>query len=377
MALAIDRLNSFRRGYTAFALVIINTLLLLIIIEGATRLWDAVAHAGKQAGDPRAQLSYYRSARWGSDYWSEYVRSSAERYEPYVVWRRQPFAGTFINIDSAGMRVVPGRGCPPGAPRIAVFGGSTVWGTGAPDAYTIPAQLQQLLVKGRQPPPCVTNFGESGYVTGQEVIVLLDYLRRAAPIDVAVFYDGVNDVHAAYQSGRADVHQNLAQIAFRFEGRHRSAAHRFEDWLYENSRAYNRLRNAMGGLNPSSTVPRFTPQDSALVDRAVASYLFNVDLIRQLGERYGFRTYFFWQPVIYTSRKELTEEEKGMLAQQDSRAVEFYRQAARSLAMRPDSSVIDLTHVFDERREMIWIDWAHITPEGNAIVAQEIAARIQ
>lgn len=376
--LASNRLSSLRRGYTAFTIIAINTLLLLAMAEGTARLWDAVEGTAREPRDPRALLSYYQNVPWGAAYWVEYTRSASERYEPFVVWRRSPFAGDYINIDSAGQRTARRLPCADSATHVAVFGGSTVWGTGAPDEYTIPARLQRALNATGKQSFCVTNYGESGYVTSQEVIALLEQIRRDAPIDVAIFYDGINDVYAAFQNGRADAHQNLAQIAARFGVvEKRSRAHRLEDWLYENSRAYHRIRNAAPKSSRNSVAAAFTARDSVLVDRAIENYLFNVELVQHLGERYAFRALFFWQPVIYTSRKQLSSDEQRMLKQLDSRAIQFYTYAARSLAARHHPMVIDLTSAFDETKEMIWIDWAHITPEGNHIIARNIAAHIE
>ena len=50
-----------------------------------------------------------------------------------------------------------------------MFGGSTMWGTGARDACTIPSLLARAL-QGRGMSLEIINFGETGYVRTQEVI---------------------------------------------------------------------------------------------------------------------------------------------------------------------------------------------------------------
>src|SRR4030095_8272929 len=65
---------------------------------------------------------------------------------------------------------------------------------------------------------CVVNFGESAYVSTQSVIALMLQLQTGNVPDLAIFYEGTNDIYAAYQSGRAGVHQNVDQVAARYKG---------------------------------------------------------------------------------------------------------------------------------------------------------------
>src|SRR6185295_3816027 len=94
--------------------------------------------------------------------------------------RRKPFHGTYINVDSAGIRITPQRpisGVP--VARVFMFGGSTMWGWLQRYDKTIPAEVARRLatmadsVGGIE----VTNFGETGYVFTQEVLELMLQLR--------------------------------------------------------------------------------------------------------------------------------------------------------------------------------------------------------
>ena len=97
-----------------------------------------------------------------------------------------------------------------------MFGGSAMWGWGAPDWGTIPAYLQTELERAGDRPVCVVNYAENGFVSTQNVIQLSLLLAAGDVPDVVVFYDGVNDVLAARQTGQPVLHQNLTQIATRF-----------------------------------------------------------------------------------------------------------------------------------------------------------------
>jgi lysophospholipase L1-like esterase len=104
-----------------------------------------------------------------------------------------------------------------------------VWGTGSPDWATTPAFLQSGLqaLKGR--PVRVVNFGESGWVSSQGLIELIWQLKSGNYPDLVLFYDGSNDVYAAYQSGRAGVHQNLDEITARMHGQ--NSPHPVVKWI--------------------------------------------------------------------------------------------------------------------------------------------------
>ena len=87
--------------------------------------------------------------------------------------------------------------------RILCFGGSTMMGMGARDEHTIPALLAcRLEALGHR--VSVTNFGQLGHNSTQESITLQQLLKSGERIDIAVFYDGINEMACAEQTGRAD-----------------------------------------------------------------------------------------------------------------------------------------------------------------------------
>ena len=77
-----------------------------------------------------------------------------------------------------------------------MFGGSAVWGVGAPDDETIPSHLAALLNGELGVDANVRNLGRRGYVFTQEVIYLMRELQAGRRPDIVVFYNGVNDAAA-------------------------------------------------------------------------------------------------------------------------------------------------------------------------------------
>ncbi|MGB1287006.1 MAG: hypothetical protein ACPG7F_10770, partial [Aggregatilineales bacterium] len=72
------------------------------------------------------------------DFWAEQTLTRVT-WLPYVYWRMDEYDGKYINISPEGIRYTPDYSADnPAAQTIYFFGGSTMWGEGARDAYTIP-----------------------------------------------------------------------------------------------------------------------------------------------------------------------------------------------------------------------------------------------
>lgn len=184
------------------------TILLLCCLEGGLSLAFLIKDRFSASDlDPRARADTYSDPTWVKDYYKELRRSSAAQWRPYVYWRRKPYHGNHINIDANGIRLTPLTKPLQQESRtpvtIFMFGGSTLWGTGVRDAFTIPSIFaKELQNKGVAAE--VINFGETGYVSTQEVITLLLQLQKRQLPDFAIFYDGVNDMYSAYSNTSPD-----------------------------------------------------------------------------------------------------------------------------------------------------------------------------
>jgi hypothetical protein len=134
-----------------------------------------------------AALPNYAGVDWARTHFEEFAALST-RYVSYIEWRRKPFKGKTVNLTGPyGQRVTVGGG-EAGKPSVYFFGGSTMWGTGADDANTIPSLVTQLGGYRAQ------NWGESAYTAHQSLVLLIQLLQEGHRPDVVVFYDGVNDV---------------------------------------------------------------------------------------------------------------------------------------------------------------------------------------
>jgi hypothetical protein len=382
-------------SYRTVAVVALNTLILVGCLElaamGISEIRSLSSTSTEQLvgeGTPREKNSYYASKGWAAQYWHEFRLSRQERYYPYVGWRRGPFKGKTINIDQRGIRLTPGADCSANSYKVFAFGGSTMWGTGAPDWGTIPAYLQIGFHALTTKPVCVVNFGESAYVSTQSVIELLRQLQLGNVPDMVLFYDGVNDVYAAYQSGQAGVHQNLDQIVSKLEGRRPGGGHRlhqFIEWL-QGSYSFALFKNLSAAVRAKPQHSKeLVTYETLQVDRAILSdsvarvYLADYRIVSALAQKYGFKFQFFWQPIISIGEKHLTDEEQAIKSSMDPALVALYDSVYRIIeqSFAQYENLYYMGQIFDQRKSGVWIDEVHVTPEGNEIVAEKMLSIVR
>ena len=380
-----------RRFYTSTAVAVLNTLLLLMVVElvctGLIKIIDLPASKkviARITGHPNdlilyyQGLSYYTEEDWSPLYWKEFKLALRKKYSPYVIWRSAPFDGTLINIDPSGYRHTPAAACGSDAYKVYVFGGSAIWGWGSPDESTIPALLQSGFQSKLGTPVCVMNYGENAYVSTQGVIHLMLLLESGDVPDVVIFYDGINDVLAASQSGKPIVHQNLSEISDLFEN-HQAPIISF----VQSSNSFQLLEMILSQfpISVGREAPKLQYDPNLLSDQVAEAYLDNYEIVSSLADKYHFDFYFFWQPHILMGNTRLSSEEQNMITglnwvlNLDPPLVELFQKTYKKIeAETPNyEHLYYLGNIFDPVEESVWIDtWGHITPKGNQIVANEL-----
>jgi hypothetical protein len=299
-------------------LVLGISLIVLIGFEGCFR---AQGEMRRWLRTPQNIVAQESGAAWFNEYLEEAGASVDLRWEPYVYFRRRPFRGKYINVDSLGLRrTIPGAPQPGAEPRIFFFGGSTLWGTFQRDEATIPSLVMRDLANRWGIVANATNFGETGYVITTEVVALLRELQRGNVPDVIVFYDGINDVAAAVQNGTAGGPQNEFNRVRDFE--FGKAVFSWRTDASSELRAAGLLANA--GLKRIQFVERLkqllihTAQDRATDDSVLAADILNryertAKATTSLAESVGAEAVFYWQPTLHTTQKRWSPFERLLL----------------------------------------------------------------
>jgi hypothetical protein len=349
--------------YRGAAILLLNTLVLLAVLE---LMAIVIARSGvipsyrQEVLASYQGLPYYASQDWTEDYWREAAEAENYRYEPYVVWRHLPFDGQTIHINEEGIRETPGAECGVEAYKVFTLGGSSMWGWGSPDWGTIPAYLQLGLEDRMQKPVCVTNFGEDAFVSTQSLIELTRQLQIGNIPDLVIFYDGVNDVYAVYDSGELGVHSALRDAVERYE----ENEHPLVKW-FKSSRQFQLferfIRNLTTAKSQSNQINgdgRTEMDTQRLVKMIVQPYLNNYRMVSALAQEYGFEYAFFWQPHLAIGRKELSPEEQLIKARLNTDLVALAKAVYDDIAsLAPEyENLWDISNVLDEEDTQIWID---------------------
>jgi lysophospholipase L1-like esterase len=351
-------------------------------VEGWRRLGRLLRYRRSTRPDRSAAADAYAGARWSAAYFDEFRRAVRVDWKPYVEWWQRPFRGAFVTIDERGLRPTPGeRDAAPEAIRILCFGGSTMMGMGARDACTIPAQLARRLGElGHR--AALSNWGQLGHNSTQEAITLQQLLKTGERFDIALFYDGINEMACAEQTGRADGLFNEARRRAEFNLLHADRRHDLliAALMTAAPRTLRRLRRLTGlplrGPMPAAEADLSRIALADLAAEVIAVYAANLRLVRLLAREYRFRPIFFWQPVLTTKQAKTADEQrwdKDYTKDLEARrrlyaAILAARRSCRELADAADT--VDLSALFDDWTDPVYIDLYHLSEAGNAAIAE-------
>lgn len=336
--------------------------------ECAARI--ALRLSGRISRSVEAAPSYYQGKAWVSALQREEAAVNRYDYHPYVIWRRAPYAGTQISIEPGGLRRTTGITCGDDSLQVFVLGGSALWGTGSPDWGTIPSHLANALSDAGRP-ACVRNYGESAWVSTQEVLQLVLMLKEGEVPDLVLFYDGWNEISTRYQNGLPDAHANLYDVKRKFE---RSPAR----LLWQSTTAaklYDKVATRLRLRKPYLERHRLQEESLEEVPESIrARYLRNIEIVDALAERYGFRYAFFWQPMILAEEKLLTAEERRIveISSVHPDLTQLTQRTYRLMKETRHSHFSYLGDVFRQVPRTVYLDWVHVDPDANRLVARRM-----
>lgn len=330
---------------------------------------------------PILNHSAYRGKIWAKPLLEEWAQMETH-YEPFLGWDRKQYNGKYINVDSCGVRKTWNAEFSGKKPKkIYMFGGSTLWGARVRDDFTIPSWVSKKLNDTGQDFE-ICNYGETGYVILQEIVHLALLLRDGHRPDYVLFYDGVNDVYAAYQEGSAGAVQNTSRIraklnAIKLSPR-RHVLTDLKHGVQNNSiiyRAIERIAGTIEGSNNSQEVAALYSEDELkkLASEIVEHYAKSLALLENLSTVYGFEYICFWQPVTFLEDK-LTEEEADSddARSKDEVLGNLYKNVFHLLKQKPLDNHVIVADVLKGRSESVYYDFCHLTEKGNEMVADKI-----
>ena len=339
--------------------------------------------------DYRTRADTFDNVDWAKEYFYEYWSAVGNvRWASYVNARCSPYSGKFINIDLGGIRNTwePEVASSDDLIEIFFFGGSVGWGMGARDNHTIPSELAKLFESKRGVKARITNYSENAYCGTQSLISLMLALRSGKIPDVVIFLDGVNDSFSAFQQGIAGLPQNeynrVAELNLLHPQMRWRSINAFIPIVFR--RTIRFFRYIAGFGNGEETFSQDSEgisesKHDALADDVVHIYADIMSTVRFLGNKWSFASYFFWQPTIY-SKKHLTPfeaGEKNINIKYDKFFQKVNTRVEKHDAFAEQKGFYNLLYLMDDIDEGVFLDFAHISEKGNAIIAEQIIKSIQ
>jgi lysophospholipase L1-like esterase len=374
------------RVCTFLGRVVLTLILVSLLLEfGSFVALSAYHQFRPDTEDNFAYMSpAYSKYPWASEFWKQERlrwKSEQRKYLPFRVWGVAPWHSTYINTDDtlSGIwrRTVNGPSCEAQSDsEVWIFGGSTVYGTGVPDWATMPSYLSRELNSSGIGCFVITNYGSEGYVTNQELILLMEQLKLGRRPAIVIFYDGVNDSYVgALRPGIPSAHASFANIKARVEG---SLAGRVD--FLRSSYALQLVKGVLSSFHQSNTFAKDRETESKAL-AVLDNYEANLHLAKILGEAYGFRVFCFWQPALVYGHKPLDPFERRIAETEATRDLfpalnPAYEEAKRRAAT--NGSFVFLGDIFESVKEPVFIDkWMHLAPVGNELVARSVAKHVE
>jgi hypothetical protein len=224
-------------------------------------------------------------------------------YNPWTGFMHRAFSGRYLNVDAGGLynirRSTPAEPLREGQRDLLVwaFGGSTMFGWGMPDSFTIPSLLQREL-SDRLPlrRVRVLNCGQAYYFSSQELAQYVAMLRVGERPQIVIFLDGLNETVRVPEGCEVPYFSDTAYRGWE-EQRQERYLHT-GSWLrLTGNFPLNRLRQHFAGTKDTPRDSRYIVPPGEPVNRTVENYRCNRDLIVAISARLGIDVYCFLQPL--------------------------------------------------------------------------------
>jgi lysophospholipase L1-like esterase len=291
------------------------------------------------------------------DSWPAHMFSNARFYKtPDGVRLYRPWHGDGITLNALGLRTAMPAPNTPGEWRIAVTGGSAVWGWRVHNGDTIPAQLQVVLRRAGHANVTVYNFGIEG-VTLKKELALLKHFRATYAIDQVVFYTGGNDAYDAYLHAVSK----------------RSGPWSVAVAAFELTKAAARLRTMWS--EPSPQLLQWLDHEALPAALKNNTLREGIAAANDYCRTTALRCQFALQPMLLarTNRHgpvvRLAQTLGRVYPRFDILAARMYRDA---LAGGPADRITDLSHIFDRNSQPFFLDSIHLNEAGNRTAAEQL-----
>lgn len=391
------------RYYKFLAFTTFNTIIFILVLNLILGLVFFVRDALKK---PEAKINSYRLEFTDLDAYTRISKADADKfldeqdhmwdigfqYEPWVQFRHPEFQGTFLNTDSRGFRKTREPQKREGTPvKVYVLGGSTTFGYGVPDDYTIPSYMQTMLEQQYPNNPVVVkNFGQGYYYSTQELLLFISLIKDGDIPDSVIFIDGINDI-----SNLARAHDKpwfTPTVKALWDAKRGVAPNpigtrqgpswipmvRLADSLsarfFPEKEAKAKPQSNDAEWRDVSSDSDFTKEEiQNMADYVVTRYTGNMNIIRALCKEYGIKCYFVWQPHPgYKYDRQLHKKFPF-----NGPVPSYLGMAYARLENYKADDYLFLGSMLEKATSKVYVDHVHYNETVNETIAQEICALLK
>lgn len=336
--------------------------LTIFLVLLAVTNWLCGVYVSKLGGEKRDQLpAYADDPAYAQAIFKDY-HSVAHRYRSFVGWQTQPYEGKTLHINQAGLRTHTPATISD-KPIIRFFGGSTMWGEGADDAHTIPALVNQKMDSG-----VVYNHAQLAYNSRQSLDALISLYAQGEKSDVVIFYDGVNDAAFLCPQEIQELPSHRLAPFFQkkiYGGKKQLLLSTLNNVFTENILLLIRYYKNTGGNKPSLYDCVGTQKGETIARMLLENWEMAHDLVTSRGGRF----IAILQPASFIGSARVDYLELNEELGESFKAV--YGEIQKLIAEKNHSWIYDETKAFDGN-EYIYIDFCHVTKNGNQRIANSI-----
>lgn len=347
-------------------IVSINIVLLfslLGVLEFASYSWMAynkIKNQGKEYINPKSTLINYQDSTWTKHYFQEQGKTGA-KYKSFIGWIMKQVKGKYINIDQEGSRYTfPFDSSRINMPTTVFSGGSTIYGTGAPDEYSIPSFYSKVVSDEN-----VLNFGQAGYSSYQSLQYLEYRLMKGLEFDKLICYEGVNNSPRAINFS---AHTREEFIQFLTNGSERTKYKNAE--FLPNTKKVFGFTDKFRGTKKESTPERNQMAAKFLLESWVR--------MKRICEYENAEFICILQPNAMVGKPNLSNLENSAMKdwrKNKEKSYDYYADILRLMSTEKYSELlphfINMTNTLDGA-ENVYIDFCHLSPNGNKIIVDKM-----
>ena len=318
-------------------------------------------------------------------------------YAPWVQFRAPEIQGRWLNTDSHGFRRTKAPRSSTHTPlKVFVFGGSTTFGYGVPDDYTIPSYLQAIMEEEDLPRGVlVSNYGQGYYYSSQEMQLFLGLIKKQIIPDYAIFIDGLNDTGLrTHDRGlEYDAPWFTPEIRNLWDAKRgastgRRASEGKAAWGHELkveptllsripmvrfarglsarffSRSISSLPDQPDSDHPSPSV--FSDDADSTAQEIVSIYTANVTILQAVCQTYRVKCSFIWQPVPF-----YRYDPKLLYHPPKQFKPHWEKVYSKMKTFHPDNFLY-LGDILEGVSEKAYVDQVHYNERANELIARKI-----